>query len=193
MPQTIDMLLRHLAMLGDAGFVLPATGGLAVALWAAGDRRCALALTAGAAFCGALTALAKILAMAFLGPPLYSPSGHAALATILFASLAALLARAGGRAAVIGAAICVAAMSVVAIERVAIGVHSLEEAIVGVAIGALSFALFLILAPRRAAIAKGTLVAVAVAAVALHAVVGVSVEMERPLGRVAAGLAAALR
>lgn len=83
-------------MLGDPGFILAASGGLFAALIAVGELRTALALAFAVAAAAAVTALAKVGFMAFGPPSVYSPSGHAAMATTFFLCLGAIAARARG-------------------------------------------------------------------------------------------------
>jgi len=186
---TIQPILELVVALGDAGFVLPASGGLSVALWVAGDRRAAVAFVAAVAICGALAALAKIVSMAFGPPPLHSPSGHAALAAAFFLPLSAIFMRVRERrVGFVAAALCAAVALLVAVARVAAAAHTAPEAFAGFFIGFACFGLFLGLAPSRLGIGAPALVVILAAAVALHAHLGLSIEVEGRLERIATRL-----
>lgn len=188
--KSIRPILELVVVLGDAGFVLPASGGLAAALWGAADRRAAFAFLAAVAACGATAAVAKILFMAFGPPPLHSPSGHAALAAVFFLSLSAIFMRIGERGVgLLAAALCAAVAMLVPLARIAAAAHTEPEAFAGFFIGLACFGLFLALAPPRLAIGARTLVAFLMAAVALYAYVGFNIGVEEPLERIATRLA----
>ena len=186
----LEPLLRTVVVFGDAGFVLPASGGLAVALWAAGDRRAAVAFLAAIAVCGVAATFAKIFSMAFGPPPLHSPSGHAALAAAFFLPLSAIFMRVREKwIGILAAALCAAAAVLVAIGRVAQGAHTEAEAFAGFFIGLAAFGVFLCGAPARLSISAPALVILFAAAVALQAYTGLSIEVEGPLERIATRLA----
>ena len=188
--QSIEPMFRTVVVFGDAGFVLPASGGLAAALWAAGDRRAAVAFLSAILFCGVMATLAKIFSMAFGPPPLHSPSGHAALAAAFFLPLSAIFMRVREkRAGFLAAALCACVAVLVAIGRVVEGAHTTLEAFAGFFIGLASFALFVWLTPPRLAIGAPALALYFAAAVALHAYTGLSIEVEGPLERIATRLA----
>ncbi|MBG0810685.1 phosphatase PAP2 family protein [Methylosinus sp. H3A] len=188
--QSIEPLFRIVVVFGDAGFVLPASGGLAAALWAAGDRRAAVAFLAAIAVCGVMATLAKIFSMAFGPPPLHSPSGHAALAAAFFLPLSAIFMRVRERrAGILAAALGVAVAVLVAIGRVVEGAHTAPEAFAGFFIGLAAFGVFLGGAPSRLAIGAPALIVFLAAAVAIHAYMGLSIEVEGPLERIATRLA----
>jgi membrane-associated phospholipid phosphatase len=184
---TIESLLEAITAFGDPGFILAASLGLAAALIAAGDRRTAVALLVAIATSATIIAAAKIGFMAFGAPHLHSPSGHAAIATTFFFSLGATLlkTRAPARA---GAAACGIFALIIAASRVLIGVHSVAEAAIGVAIGFSAFVLFHNLAAPRTAVGQGPLVVCFATAICLHAAVGESISFEEPLEHVAAAL-----
>ena len=161
--ETVEQLLEAITAFGDPGFILAASGGLAAALLAAGDRRTAIALFVAIAASATIIASAKIGFMAFGAPHLYSPSGHAALATTFFFSLGATLGKTRGPArnktrgpAWLGAAACAIFALLIAASRVLIGVHSPAEAAIGVAIGFCAFVVFHRLAAPRIFRRSGT-------------------------------------
>jgi membrane-associated phospholipid phosphatase len=106
------------------------------------------------------------------------------MATTFFLCLGAIAARArgfaGGRCAVFALA--------VAASRVALGVHSLAEAVVGVAIGLCAFAVFARLTARRSAIGQGPIAVCFTAALCLHIAIGERVSVEEPLEQIAVAL-----
>lgn len=190
LPHSIEPLLRIVAALGDAGFVLPASGGLAAAFWAAGDRRAAVAFLGAIALCGVMATVAKIFSMAFGPPALHSPSGHAALAVAFFLPLSAIFMRVRERrAGIFAAALCLAAAVLVAIVRVAQGAHTEPEAFAGFFIGLASFGLFLAAAPAQVSIGAPAIIVFFIAAVAIQSQIGLSIEVEGPLERIATRLA----
>lgn len=192
--ETIEQLLEAITAFGDPGFILAASGGLAAALLAAGDRRTAVALFVAIAASATIIAFAKIGFMAFGAPHLYSPSGHAALATTFFFSLGATLNKTRGPArsktrgpAWLGASCAIFAL-LIAASRVLIGVHSPAEAAIGVAIGFCAFVVFHRLAAPRISVGQGPLVVCFATAICLHAAVGESISFEQPLEHIAAAL-----
>lgn len=193
--ETIEQLLEAITAFGDPGFILAASGGLAAALLAAGDRRTAIALFVAIATSATIIAFAKIGFMAFGAPHLYSPSGHAALATTFFFSLGATLNKTRGPArsktrgpARLGSAACAIFALLIAASRVLIGVHSPAEAAIGVAIGFCAFVLFRRLAAPRLSVGQGPLVVCFATAIGLHAAVGESISFEQPLEHIAAAI-----
>ncbi|HEY8259931.1 MAG TPA: phosphatase PAP2 family protein [Methylosinus sp.] len=176
--------LEAITTLGDPGFILAASGGLFATLIAVGERRTAFALAVALAASASVTATAKIVFMAFGPPSVYSPSGHAAMATVFLLSLGAIAARAHG----LSGALCAVFALAVAASRVALGVHSLAEAVIGVAIGLCAFAVFARLAARRSAVGQGPIIAGFAAALCLHVVVGSRFSVEEPLQQAAAAL-----
>jgi len=147
-----------LSGLGDVAVVAPASAAVVVGLFWLGARRDAAAFAAAMLACMALTFSAKLAFAACGFAPRFdieSPSGHAALGTAFYCSLAALIAggrRVGVRLALYVAAAC--ASLAVAYGRVELGAHTVAEAICGLLIGAVAAAMFVALrgAPRRLAV-----------------------------------------
>lgn len=142
-----------LTVLGDPGFVLPASAILFIALWASGGRLPALGFAAAAGLCAVLVTSAKIGFMACGAPggvAVHSPSGHAALSTMFYGSvgLVAYAASPGalGRALL---AACLLLIAMIAASRVALDAHNIAETLLGGAIGAACFAVFWRFAPAR--------------------------------------------
>lgn len=171
-----ELVFKALTLLGDAGFVLPASALLFALLWAAGGRRPALAFAAAATLCVAATLTAKIAFMACGAPfglALRSPSGHASLAVMFFSSSALLAAAAApGRPGRVLAALCLVLAGLIASSRVALDAHSVEETLLGAAIGAACFLPFWPLAPSRLAFDRRAFAAVLALFAALYALFG---------------------
>ncbi|MBY6241382.1 phosphatase PAP2 family protein [Methylosinus sp. Sm6] len=184
--ETLVPFLGAITSLGDPGFILAASGGLVAALLAAGDRRTAMALALVIVTSAALTAAAKIGFMASNVAAVHSPSGHAASATTFFLCFGAIAA-ARKPAWVVGA-LCAALALAVAASRVGLGFHSPSEAAIGVGIGLCAFALFRRLQAPRPAIGRGPVAVSCAAAICLHALIGQSVDFEKPLELIAAAL-----
>ncbi|ATQ70012.1 MULTISPECIES: phosphatase PAP2 family protein [Methylosinus] len=183
--ETLVPLLGAVTSLGDPGFVVAASGGLIAALLAVGDRRTAVALAAAVATSAGVTAAAKIGFMASSVAAVHSPSGHAASATTFFLCLGAIAAAQKPRAA---AVLCAVFALLVAASRVALGVHSPGEAVIGVAIGFCAFTLFRKMKAPRPILGRGPVVVCFAAALGLHALIGEGVAFEQPLEHVAAAL-----
>lgn len=119
----------------DQAVALPLMAVFALGLGALGWRRGALAWLAAAG--GSLAAvLALKLVFLACGPalsslPLRSPSGHAAVAALLAGGLAAVLGQ--SRSAVLGAAVVAAVL--IGATRLALGLHSLPEVVLGGGLG----------------------------------------------------------
>ena len=89
-PQALEFLYT-ITHFGEATIVAPLVCGAIVALWTVGERRNARTIAIAFALCLAATVLSKILFMfIYRGGPLRSPSGHTALATFVYGSLAVL-------------------------------------------------------------------------------------------------------
>jgi membrane-associated phospholipid phosphatase len=131
---------------GDTAVTLPLWALMVAFLAFAGEKRAAVCLALAVAACGLTIGIAK-LALQSCGRPLLSielvtPSGHAALATVVYGSFAYLL----GRGAATQRGWVFAAGTVIilciAVSRVALAVHSVSEVIAGVLIGLLALAIF---------------------------------------------------
>jgi membrane-associated phospholipid phosphatase len=174
---------------GDSGFLMPASGGLLALLWASGARRTAFAFALSVAFCAVATITAKIgfMTCGVHGPEyIYSPSGHASLSTMFFASLAFVAVTMTRRSfGLFYAAFCLGLIILVAASRVILNAHSIGETLIGMVIGALSFGLF-----SRFASGSGTIdariPAFGLAVIfAVHSFIGSTVTVEEPVGRIA--------
>lgn len=196
---TIDLFFEAITALGDSGFVLPASGGLCVALLSSGDRRTALAFASAVGICAILTVAAKLGFMVYDGfsgrAAVHSPSGHAAMATIFFSSLGSIAARSKGAGAAgrVGAAVCAVVVALIAVSRVWLHAHTRAETSIGVAIGLASFALFWRFASKRSPVDGRTLAVFLILVVPLYAAFGASVSVEEPLEQIAALLGHMLR
>jgi membrane-associated phospholipid phosphatase len=140
--------------LGDSALLLPGSAFVFVTLWLVRARRRAIAWAVAIAFCGCTMVALKIglvpCGKPWLGSDLANPSGHAALATTFYGSLALLaldgIASAAGRAILLTAAAL--AIVGIAVSRIAIGVHTSPEVAVGLMVGLLSVGLFAALRGR---------------------------------------------
>lgn len=143
----LDVLFQTITWLGDSDFVAAATVLATIALFSAGRVREAI-LFAACVFGAAL--LSSELKFVFerlrpTGGPGSFPSGHAALATAFYASMALLLTwTRGARFRALVAAFLVAAA--VGLSRLYLGVHWLSDVVAGEALG---FAAFLLLVYAR--------------------------------------------
>ena len=139
-PQFIEFLYT-ITGFGEATIVAPVVCGAIVALWIVGERGNARTLAIAFALCLAATVLSKILFMfVYRGGPLRSPSGHTALATFVYGSLAVLAWKRESLGALryVIAALCVGVVVGVAISRFVIGGHSRTETAFGLAYGAVA-------------------------------------------------------
>jgi membrane-associated phospholipid phosphatase len=194
----IDLFFEAVTALGDSGFILPAAGGLALVLLAAKDRRSALAFSIAVGACGALAAAAKVVCMIHDGfaerGAIHSPSGHAAMATVFFASLGLFAIRSNrpGRGWT-SAVVCAVLVALIAFSRVWLHAHTWQEALVGLAIGLFSFSLVWAFGSRRSPIDRRALVAYSILVVALHAAFGIGISIESRLERIAERIGPLLR
>lgn len=184
---------RAVTTFGDPGFLAPASGGLLAMLWASGARRAAFVFALTVALCVFATIIAKIGFMTCGAPQsdlIYSPSGHASLATMFFSCLAFVAAtmtrRTFGRLYVLA---CFCLVVLIAVSRVVLEAHSVSETVLGVLIGGLSFGLFFCFAGARGTIdARLPVLALAIL-FAAYATFGSNVTLEAPLGRFARRIA----
>lgn len=136
-PQALEFLYT-ITNFGEATLVAPLVCGAIAALWVVGERRNARAVAIAFALCLAATVLSKILFMfAYRGGPLRSPSGHTALATFVYGSLAALAWKRASLGALryVFAALCGGIVLGVAVSRFVIGGHSRTETAFGLIYG----------------------------------------------------------
>lgn len=129
---------------GDVKFLLPASCALFVALWIAVDREIAMSFALVTGVCVTGAALAKILFMTCRGVGgVYSPSGHTAFSVYFYGALALIaVSQTPAIAARLFAAACVALIALIAMSRVAIGGHTILEAVLGLVLGGVCVALF---------------------------------------------------
>jgi membrane-associated phospholipid phosphatase len=133
--------------LGDAALIVPASLALVAYLWAGGFRRAALAWGGAVLSCAALAFLLKVgfrTCHAQLGElAIISPSGHAALATTLYGSVAFMFARGSRTLAGVAIALSAAALSgAVGLSRVMLHAHTALEVSAGLLIGLTSIVAF---------------------------------------------------
>ena len=136
-PQALEFLYT-ITHFGEATIVAPLVCGAIVALWTVGERRNARTIAIAFALCLAATVLSKILFMfIYRGGPLRSPSGHTALATFVYGSLAVLAWKRASFGALryLIVALCVGIVLGVAVSRFKIGGHSRTETAFGLLYG----------------------------------------------------------
>jgi membrane-associated phospholipid phosphatase len=142
------VVLRMVTGLGDPVFLLSLAATVCVYLWVAGARDAAISWAESLIWCGALVVAAKLAfdtcGLETTALSMRSPSGHTALATTFYGCAAVLLAR--GRQRLLRFGIVLAAVLVISgvgASRVALGMHSAAEVLVGLVIGFAALALFL--------------------------------------------------
>lgn len=147
-------ILNAASDLGDSAVMSAVAVVAAIQLAWSGYRRVALVLIAALVAAAAVIGLLKV---AFVGcgagafaPRLNSPSGHAAMTAAVLGTLSFVVqARLTGWWRLLLPPVALAAIGAIAATRVALGMHTTEEVIVGLAAGAL-VALLAIAALRRA-------------------------------------------
>ena len=143
----IYAVLRTLTDFGDAALLLPLSLLLVVVLAYRHSLKAAGAWLMALGLCLAGMAALKVMGFTcgrhFFGTSLVSPSGHAAFSTAFYGSLAVLAFRqfTDWRRVAVPAALC-GVIAVVVVTRVLLGSHSKLEALLGLAMGTLSVALF---------------------------------------------------
>jgi len=139
--------LHYFTILGASNVILPACAGVALSFWLVGERRAAAAFIFSAALCAVLVSAGKIGFIAMRGwGPLYSPSGHAALACFFFGSLGGLAASSRLPLAYAIAAIAWSIAVLVFFNRFLVGGHTFADAVAGACIGSACSAIFFRLA-----------------------------------------------
>lgn len=140
--------LIHLATdLGDSGLLLPVALVGVVLLWFLHSPRLSWVLLRSVLLAGVLIAALKILFLscgARWVSGLVSPSGHACLSAVVYGAVATLYA--AGRpppVRVLTGAVAVAFVAFISVTRVALGVHTPLEVLVGLAVGGIALAWFI--------------------------------------------------
>lgn len=130
--------MRFLTDFGDQAVVLPLALAVALALVLAGWRRGAAAWLFVIAATLSIMLLGKMVVFA-CGPlpqtGLKSPSGHTASAAVAWGGLLALLAPRGWRPWLLAAVGALAAAVLIGGSRVALGMHSAADVLVGAGVG----------------------------------------------------------
>ena len=187
------LFFKAVTVLGDSAVLFPASIGLATLLWASGARRSALAFAGALCFCVGTTIVAKLgfMVCGVQGPDtIYSPSGHASMSTFFYASLgfvaATTMRRAPGWLYALASLLLI---GVIAASRVALEVHSVKEAALGVLIGGSSFGLFARFAAPAGAIDSRAGALLVGAPLAAFFIVGATINIEDPLAAIAAKVA----
>jgi membrane-associated phospholipid phosphatase len=137
-----SQLIRLLTDAGDSGFLLPmALVGVAM-LWLFHSGKLAWLLLRSVLLAGVLIATLKVFFLscgAHWIPGLLSPSGHACLSAVVYGTMGTVLAAGRPRWArwTIGAT-AGAFVILIALSRIALGVHTLLEVLIGLAVGGLA-------------------------------------------------------
>ena len=135
--------INYLTNLGDLAVLLPLSAVMLVwlLLWPRWDAACWWVWSV--AFCGAATAILKIFYNACPEILSSNPSGHTGLSVLVYGAIALLVSvrnKKWQKIVLVSAGIALALG--IAISRVLIGAHSIAEILIGIAIGAISLALF---------------------------------------------------
>ncbi|MDE2583700.1 MAG: phosphatase PAP2 family protein [Rhodospirillales bacterium] len=123
--------MMFLTDFADQAVVLPLVFTLALVLAVQRWPRAALALLAATGGTVGLVVVLKLFTIACGPPLLHSPSGHTATAAVVSGGIA-VLAGAGAGGAML---VALAGATVIGVSRVALGMHSWAEALLGGAIG----------------------------------------------------------
>jgi membrane-associated phospholipid phosphatase len=128
--------LNFLTDFADQAVVLPLAGGVLMVLLALGWRRGALAWGAGVAAVLAVMLVLKLVTLA-CGPGwgVVSPSGHTATAAVVYGGLLALMAPRSAAGTGVAVAAGGAMALVFGLTRLALGVHTVGDVLVGAAVG----------------------------------------------------------
>jgi membrane-associated phospholipid phosphatase len=130
--------MEFLTDFADEAVILPLTLAVGLTLAVAGWRRGAAAWLVGIAVTLAVVLLAKLVAHACAPLPLVSlqsPSGHTAAAAVVYGGLLALSAPRGWRTPLLAAAAALAIAVLIGGSRIALGVHSRSDVLVGALLG----------------------------------------------------------
>lgn len=159
--------MRFITDFGDQAVILPLVVAVGFALLLQGWRRGAVAWAVAVSVTFFVMLVLKLVFLACsssIGTDIRTPSGHVAATAMVTGGLAALLIR---RRAIVLALAAIAAF-VIAVTRLALGLHSLEEVMIGAAVGLAGAAALIKLAgptPPELEAARIGLMALAVAAV----------------------------
>jgi membrane-associated phospholipid phosphatase len=126
--------MRFLTDFGDQAVILPLVVAVGAALLLQGWRRGAIAWAVAVAATFFIMLVLKLVFLACsisIGTDIRTPSGHVAATTLVTGGLAALLIR---RHAIVLTLAAIAAF-IIAITRLALGLHSLEEVVIGACVG----------------------------------------------------------
>lgn len=139
--------MLHLATdLGDSGLLLPVALVGIVALWFLHSPRLSWVLLRSVLLAGVLIAALKVLFLscgARWVPGLVSPSGHACMSAIVYGAFATVYAAGQPTAVrVFTAGIAAAFVAFISFTRIALGVHTPTEVLIGLAVGVTSLAWF---------------------------------------------------
>ncbi len=135
----LSPLARFLTDAGDSGVLLPMTVVGASTLWVVHSHRLAWLLLRSVLAVCAVIVLLKLLFLScgsHWQPGLNSPSGHACMSAVVYGTLATVLA--GGRTLPARAAIALVAsafIGAIALLRIVLGIHTVIEVIIGLAVG----------------------------------------------------------
>lgn len=150
--------MRFLTNFGDLAILLPLAAAILLWLLATRSHRAALWWLMALALCAGGIALLKVYFVACASSgALQSPSGHSGLSALVYGGLAALLAtRVEGWRRI--AALCLSTLLIagIALSRLVLHAHTPPDVVVGLLIGLVALALFLVGAAGRLAPSAST-------------------------------------
>lgn len=140
--------LWNVTRFGGANIIIPASVGVTLGLWRMDEKQGARAFLTGALFCFFWIVLAKIVLLTLGG---FSPSGHTAISTFFYASVAFLAV--SFRPSLLTAAFAMGLallIALIGVSRFAVAGHTQLEVAAGLVCGLLSFEVFRRQGPLRA-------------------------------------------
>lgn len=160
--------LWNVTRFGGTHVIIPASIGVTLGLWRMDEKQVARAFLSGALFCFFWIVLSKIVLLT-LGD--FSPSGHTAIATFFYASVAFLAVSFRPSMLTAGFAMGLALLiALIGVSRFTVAGHTQLEVAAGLVCGLLSFEVFRRQGPLRAdavALSRGLPIAL-IAAIILN-------------------------
>jgi membrane-associated phospholipid phosphatase len=137
-----------IAPLGDLWIVMPAAVALAVWCLVSGERRGALTIVVVTVVSLLMTVILKLIAT-LIGPPWRDhwdyisslfPSGHVAMATVVYGALGLCIARAVPRLSVVSVGIIIVMLLLLGTQRVLFNIHPILDVVGGTVLGGAALA-----------------------------------------------------
>ena len=175
--------IKHLSSFGDSTMLLPLSLLLTAMLWRSESARAAICLLTAVAVCGSVMVALKIAFLACgetWGVGILTPSGHASMSSMVYGAFAVVVSRKLGWRTRVGVGLlCGLLVACIAVSRVVLGVHSVDEVIVGLSVGLGALSIFALLYFRLQPGTQINPTILLLASVALIAILhGVSVPFE---------------